>query len=178
MSAAFAENAREVFRERLPAGRPVRTWSWLRWRPIPALALSAALNIVFVAGIGYEAVRSHPGTPSSNVDLTAAETVDVVPVLGTTRGSGGSAQQVQASRRPLVLTFDLPETYQHYFFSIDRAGSPVLSGELSAPGRSDSLNWRVPLERLPAGEYQVTVTGVNAAARESLGSCRLRVPAR
>jgi len=178
MSAAFAANAREVFREKPSKTRATGIWSWLQWRPVPALALSAALNVVLVAGIGYEVLQRHPGTRSANVTVAAAETVDVVPVRAATRGSEASGQVVQATSRPLVLTFDLPETYPQYSFSIDSAGTPVLSGALPAPGQSDALNLRVPLERLPAGEYQVTVTGINAAARESLGTCMLRVPAR
>jgi len=178
VATAFAANAKEVFRDRaLGRDRPKGN-AWLWWRPFPALALSAALNLVLVAGLGYGLLRPHPASPSDVAQSSEPESVEIVPVHGTTRGSEGPAQVVRASRRPVVLAFDLPQRYEHYFYSIDRAGAAVLSGEVSVSGRPDSLNLQIPVARLAPGEYEVTLTGAIGAVREGLGTCLVQVQAR
>ena len=178
LATAFAANAKEVFRERAFTGDRPKGFAWLRWRPFPALALSAALNLVLVAGLGFGLLRQHPATPSAVAQSSEPESVEIVPVHGTTRGSGAPAQVVRASRRPLVLTFDLPQRYEHYFYSIDRAGATVVSGEVSESDRPDSLNLQIPAARMPPGAYQVTVTGTIGAVLESLGTCLVEVQTR
>jgi hypothetical protein len=178
LASAFAANAKEVFRERALWGDRPKGNAWLRWRPFPALALSAALNLVLVAGLGYGLLRFHRAAPGDVAQSAELESVEIIPVRGTTRGSEGPAQVVRVSRRPIVLTFDLPQRYEHYFYSIDRDGAAVLSGEVSVPGRPDSLNLQIQAARLSPGEYQVTVTGSTGAMRESLGTCLLQVLAR
>ena len=175
VAAAFAANAREVFREREGAReRGVKGVSWFRWRPFPALALSAALNLLLAAGLGYGLLRFRPST--TLVDVAAApESVEIVPVHAATRGSEAATQVVHASGRPVVLSFDLPQKYEHYLYAIDRAGSNVLSGEVTVPGQPDTLNLQVPVARLAAGDYRVTLTGASGASREVLGSCQLQV---
>lgn len=178
LATAFAANAKEVFRDRALQGDGPKGFAWLRWRPFPALALSAALNVVLVAGLGVGLLRLYPAARSGVAQLPEPESVEIVAVHGTTRGSGGPAQVVRASGRPVVLTFDLPQPYERYWYSIDRAGAVVFSGELGAPSRPDSLSLQIPAGRMPPGVYQVTVTGVTGAVRESLGACLIQVQPR
>ncbi|MEI9972839.1 MAG: hypothetical protein WDO73_12720 [Ignavibacteriota bacterium] len=49
MATAFAANSREVFRDRALKGDAPKGISWLRWRPFPILAFSAALNLILGA---------------------------------------------------------------------------------------------------------------------------------
>jgi len=172
-STAFAANARQVFRDRAAAGIPVQGFRWFPWRPFPAFALSAAFNVVLLAGLGYELVHLHPATPAAVADSAGAQNVDIVPIHGATRGSG-QLQVVRASR-PVVLTFDLPQSYEHYRYAIERAGTAVLSDELTVVGRPDTLNLQIPVARLSPGEYRVTVTGTSGSAQETLGACLLQV---
>jgi hypothetical protein len=171
----FSANAKEVFRERQLAGDRPKGFAWLRWRPFPALALSAALNLVLVAGLGYGLLRPRPAPLNNVAQSSEPESVEIVPVRGTTRGSDSPAQVVRASRRPIVLTFDLPQSYEHYLYSIDRDGTAVLSGAVSVAGRPASLNLQIPVARLTPGDYQVTLKGMIGATQESLGSCVLQV---
>lgn len=177
VAAAFAANAREVFRDRAAERDQGKKVSWFRWRPLPALAFSAALNLLLAAGLGYGLLRFRPST--TLVDVAAApESVEIVPVHAATRGSENAVQVVRASGRPVVLTFDLPQKYEHYLYAIDRAGTNVLSGEVTVPGQPDTLNLQVPVARLAAGDYRVTLTGASGASREVLGSCQLQVQSR
>ena len=176
VAATFAANAAEVFRTRaLPGSHPKERRVWLWWRPMPVLALSAAFNVLLVAGIGFGLLWLRPIAPGNSAN-PEAQSVEVVPVRGATRSADGP-QVVRASRQPLVLTFDLPQRYEHYFYVIERGGSTVLSGELTVAGRSDSLNIQIPVGRLAAGEYRVTAMAATGAARENLGTCLLQVPA-
>src|ERR1035438_7245710 len=60
MATSFAANAKEVFRSEpaRPAASPFL--AWLGWRPFPAFALSAALNIVLALGLGYGMLHLYP----------------------------------------------------------------------------------------------------------------------
>jgi len=177
VAATFAANASEVFRTRaVPGSRPKKRRAWLWWRPMPVLAFSAALNVLLVVGIGFGFLWPRPVTPGKPASLEA-QSVEVVAVRGATRSADGP-QVVRASRQPLVLTFDLPQRYEHYFYVIEQGGSTVLSGELTVAGRSDSLNIQIPVGRLAAGEYRVTAMATTSSAgRENLGTCLLQVAA-
>jgi hypothetical protein len=155
---------------------PAKGFRWFLWRPFPAFALSAAFNLVLLAGLGYEFSHMRPTAPATVADSAVAQNVDIVPIHGATRGSG-ELQVVRASR-PVVLTFDLPQSYEHYRYAIERAGTAVLSGELKVGGHRDTLNLQIPVARLSPGEYRVTVTGTNGSAQEDLGACLLQVEAK
>jgi len=178
LATTFATNAKEVFRDRAARGTPAKGVPWLRWRPFPALAFSGALNLVLVVALGYGLLRVPPAMRTEVAELIEPQSVEVVPVHGTTRGSADTLQTVRASGRTLILTFDLPQRYEHYYYSIDRTGATVLSGEVTAAGRSDTLNLQIPVSRLHPGEYRVVLSGANGAAREDLGACLLQVPTR
>jgi hypothetical protein len=171
----FTANAKEVFRER--AAEPVRPKQqrWFGWRPAPAFAFSALLNLVLAAGVGYQLLQHRP-LPTADV-TNSVEPVEVVAVHGATRSDPGM-QVVQTSGGPLVLSFDLPQRYERYLYSIRRGDTPAFSGEVNVTGRTDSLNLRIPVSRLVPGEYLVAVTGVNGASRDTLGSCLLQIPPR
>jgi hypothetical protein len=182
LATVFAANAKEVFHAGLLAGDGRKGSRWLQWRPFPALALSGALNLILVAGLGFGLLRFHSPASVNSVETAGVESVDVVPdaipVHGTTRGSKGAGEVVHASGKLVVLKFDLPQRYDRYYYSIDRAGNPVLSGELKVAGQPESVNLRIPLAHLPPGGYQVTVTGVIGAEREDLVDCQLEVEQR
>jgi anti-sigma factor RsiW len=178
MTAAFAANARRVFRDRVDVGENSSWLAWLRWRPLPTLALSAALNLVLVAGLGVELFRGRPSVPALSGRGGAAaelESVDLTDISGTTRGSAKAERVIHVTSRPVVVRIDLLRSYEHYLYSIDREGTPVLSREVPVPGRPDSLNLRIPTALLPAGKYVFTVTGVQGAVHEILGTCLLQV---
>jgi len=176
-STAFAANTRQVFREKASAGTRKKAFGWFAWRPFPALAFSAALNVALLAGLGVEFTRIHPTQPAAVADSIQPQNVEIVPVHAATRG-GGQMQVVRVSRRPLVLTFDLPQSYEHYRYSVDRQGTSVMAGEVSVTGRPDSLNLQIPTSRLASGEYRVTLTGATASTSDNLGECLLQVEVR
>jgi len=177
VSSSFAANTKEVFRQRALTGETRKPFAWLRWRPFPALALSGALNVALVAGLGYGLVRGGAVSPAYIASSSQLESVDVVPVNSATRGSEGLAK-VMVSRRPVVLTFDLRQHYDRYFYSIERAGTAVVSGEVNVPGHPESLSLPVPASRLSPGEYKLTVTATAGSVRDELGACVLQVQTR
>lgn len=175
MATSFAANAKEVFRSE-PA-RPVKVplLAWLRWRPFPALALSAALNVVLAVGLGYGVLHVYPALRTQIAGLDAPAAVDVVPVRGVVRDASAATQLVKASGPWVVLSYDLPQHYQRYAYSIaDASGGVVLSGEIPDTG-TDTLNLRVPTWRLSPGEYKTTAVGVIGSQRDDLGVCLLQV---
>jgi hypothetical protein len=175
MATSFAANAKEVFRTE-PV-KPARTplLAWLQWRPLPALGFSAALNIVLAAGLGYGILHVYPGLRTQVAELNEPGAIDVVAVRGAVRDASASLQVVKASGPLVVLSFDLPQHYQRYVYSIAGAsGAVALAGEVSDTG-TDTLNLRVPTGRLAPGEYKTTVTGVNGIQHEELGACLLQI---
>ncbi len=170
-ASAFAANARAVFRERAAAAvQPARRWrDWLRWRPAPALAWSAALNLVLCAGLAYQLLRS----PLRQAARPRA--VEVIAVHSPVRGSGETA--IAVSGPSVVLSFDLPRRYSRYTYTLRPvAGSrqPV-TGDLAPGASADALNLEIPLAGLPPGEYTVAASGWDGGQSEMLGECRLRL---
>jgi hypothetical protein len=174
-STVFAANTRAVFREQASAGRRAKGPSWFAWRPFPALALSAAFNVVLVAGLGYGLLHQRTASTGAAVTSAEPESVDIVAVHGATRGAESPGPVVRVSHRPIVLTFDLPQSYEHYLYSVERDGTAVMAGELPVPGHADSLNLEIPANRLSEGQYRLSVTGTSGAVRDGLGTCLLQV---
>jgi hypothetical protein len=175
MATSFAANAKEVFRSApvKPARAPL--FAWLHWRPFPALAFSAALNIVLALGLGYGMLHLYPALRTQIAELDEPGAIDVVPVQGVVRDASSSPQVVKVSGPLAVLSFDLPQHYQRYAYSgAGASGKEVLSGEVADAG-ADTLNLRVPIGRLAPGDYKTTLTGVSGSQREEIGTCLLRV---
>ena len=172
----FAANAKEAFRTIKP--KPA-TSPWLLWvgRPFPALAFSTVLNVVLLAALGYLTLRLYPTWRAESAEMIFPGSISVVAVRGPVRDA--APQVVNASGRLMVLSFELPERYPHYYFSIaDSAGRSILSGTIQDNG-SDALNLRVPVGRLRRGEYRVTATGIKAdQSGEPIGTCLLQVTKR
>jgi len=178
MATAFAANAKEVFREEAAEPAPAPRRKWFPWSPFPAFAFSAALNIALAAGLGYGVLRVYPGMRAELAEWNQAAAVDVVPVRGVERAATGSVQTVKTSGNLVVLSFDLPQRYEKYVYSIaEPTRGVVLSGEINYKG-TDSLHLRVPAGRLAPGKYKVTVAGLNGSHREDLGACLLQVEAK
>jgi hypothetical protein len=176
MATTFAANAKEVFRDGEFKPAKAQGWAWLRW-PLPAFAVSAALNVALAIGLGYGALRVYPALRAEIAELSEPGAVDVVPVRGVVRDASGGLQVVKASGRLIVLSFDLPQRYDQYVYSIaDGRGRVVMSGEIPYHG-ADSLNLRVPVGRLPLAKYTATVTGIAGSRHENLGVCLLEVDA-
>jgi anti-sigma-K factor RskA len=169
-STVFAANTRAVFRERGSAGTRAKANWWFAWRPFPAFAFSAALNLVLVACLGYALLRTGTTPRAVVAESMEPQSVDVIPVHGATRG-GEERQVVHVSPRPIVLTVDLPQSYERYQYSVEREKSTVMSGELRLAGHPESLNLQIPADRLAPGKYRVTITGTNGNIHETLGIC-------
>jgi hypothetical protein len=175
MATTFAANAREVFR--LEPARPTRLplLACLRWRPFPAFALSAALNIMLAAGLGYGVLHVYPALRGQIAELNEPGAVNIVSVRGVVRDATAATQIVKVSGPLLVLSFDLPQRYERYAYSVTNAsGGVVLSGEV-ADIATDTLNLRMPTSRFAPGEYKMTATGFVGSRREDLGVCLLQV---
>jgi Putative zinc-finger len=173
----FAANAKEVFRtgRRKPARKPILVWLW---RPSPAFAFSAALNVLLAAGLGYGLLRVIPGMRAEIAQLSLPAGVEVVSVLGVVRDASGTPQVVKAKGSWMVLSFDIAQGYGRYVYSVaDESGRVVLSGEVPDAG-SDSLNVPVRVGRLAPGEYRIAAAGIDGNRREELGTCLLQVPKR
>lgn len=175
-SSAFAANARQVFQDGPAGPAPKASRRWFAWRPFPVLAFSGALNLLLVIGLCVE-LTTVRGTTASPAAEARPQNVEVVPVHAATRGAG-QMQVVRTPQSPVILTFDLPQVFQHYRYSLVRQGSAVMAGELSVPGQTESLNLQIPAARLKPGEYRITVTGTTGADEETLGACLLEVESR
>lgn len=176
LATAFAANARAVFRdrERQPAASRSDWLAWFRFRPAPALAWSAALNVLLCLGLGYQALRVMPVLRLQATSVTEPRSVQVVPVHSAVRGAAGETAVV-VSRPAVVLAFDLPRRYQRYTYSIrPMSGGKELTGEAGPPD-TDSLNIEVPVAHLVPGEYTVAASGWEDGREERLGDCRLKV---
>ncbi len=173
----FAANAKEAFRtiKPKPASSP-----WLLWvgRPFPALAFSTVLNVVLLAALGYMTLRLYPTWRAESAEMIFPGSISVVAVHGAVRDAA-APPVVKASGRLMVLSFDLPQRYPHYYFSIaDSTGASILSGRIQDNG-SDALNLRVPVGRLRRGDYRVTATGIKEdQSSDPIGTCLLQVTRR
>jgi len=175
MATTFAANAREVFRSEPAKPTTSSLLAWLRWRPFPALALSAALNIMFAVGLGYGVLHVYPALRGQIAELNEPGAIDVVSVRGVVRDATAATQIVKVSGPLVVLSFDLPQHYERYVYSITNAsGGVVLSGEVADIG-TDTLNLRVPTWHFAPGEYKMTAAGFIGSQRDDLGVCLLQV---
>lgn len=171
----FAANARAVFEDRA-AGRTARhavTWlDWLRFKPLPALAFSGALNLAMVGLVTYGAIEVLPRlrsleTPGASYSFN---------VRGISRGSIPSFT-VPASASYANARVDLLRQYQKYSYTIESIADSHFrrSGVLAAAAGSDTLDIVVPIAGLAPGEYRLIVTGSDANVSEEIGRCILTI---
>jgi hypothetical protein len=173
----FGANAREVFREHTnerPVGRLAR---WFQWRPFPALAFSAALNVALAGVVAYGALGAFPAKRAKLARLSAPGPIAVVEVRGVVRDASGAQQVVKAAGDLTVFSFDLPQRYERYVYSVaDASGRVVMSGDAGSDSDSATkLNLKLPVGGLAPGEYKVTAAGLAGNAREELGTSLIRV---
>lgn len=171
----FGANAREVFRARSQEPSTGRVTRWLQWRPFPALAFSTALNVALAACLGFAVFSVYPSMKTQLARLSQAGAVAVVNVHGQVRDASGAPQVIQASGRQIVLSFDLPQRYQSYTYSVADASGRVISSRETRGDFADSLNLMLPIGQLAPGEYKVTAAGLAGNQREELGSCVVKV---
>ena len=176
MATAFAANAKEVFRaEGTRQTAPERT-PWWRWSSFPAFAFSAALNMVLAAVLGYGLLGVLPSLRNEIAVLDAPGTVEVASVHGVVRDASGGIPTVVAHGPVAVLSFDLPQRYDKYEYSItNMAGGRPTSGEVRSAA-NEYLYFKIPVSRFTPGNYRVSMTGVTGSTREELGTCLLQVP--
>lgn len=171
----FAANTRAVFEDRA-AGRAARhaaTWlDWLRFKPLPALAFSGALNLAMVGLVTYGAIEVLPRlrrleTPGASYSFN---------VRGMSRGSIPSFT-VPASASYANARVDLLRQYHKYSYTIEGVADPHFrrSGALAAAAGSDTLDIVVPIAGLAPGEYRLIVTGSDANVSEEIGRCILTI---
>jgi hypothetical protein len=172
----FAANAKEVFRAEAAKPRAARAPAWQWWRPFPAFAFSAAMNVALAAFLAYNVFHIDAGLRAELAEFTQPGVIQVAQVHGVVRGAAEAP--VIATGRLLVLSFDSPHRYSRYFYSVaDTSGRVVLSGE-SAGTASDVLNVRIPAGRLAPGQYRASASGVEGAQRDELGNCLIQVAQR
>jgi hypothetical protein len=175
----FAANTRAVFQDRAAtAAAPARRGRWLDLlllRPVPALALSGALNFIFAGLLVYGAVQVVPSLKSRLSDYETPHAVASFAVRGVSRGAG-DVFTADRSTPNVVLRFDLPQRYAKYSYTIEgAAGQTRRSGELRVSVATDVLNLTIPIASLEPGVYNVKVTGSDGAQSEEIGHCVLRI---
>jgi hypothetical protein len=171
----FAANARAVFEDRA-AGvklRQASSWlDWLRLKPLPALALSGALNMAMAALVLYGSVAVLPRlhsleTPGASYSFN---------VRGLSRGAIPSFT-VPASASYADARVDLLRQYSKYSYTLENLSGARFrrSGVLAAAPGSDTLDIIVPVAGLEPGEYRLMVTGSDKDASEEIGTCIITI---
>lgn len=100
-----------------------------------------------------------------------------IPLLGVVR-SDTPVREVQAGTRLLLLTGYLQNEVSAVSLEIrDLAGKVRMSTSAAAPPRepSSELHLSVPIAGLPAGDYEITVRGVQNGSTCLVGESRIRL---
>jgi Putative zinc-finger len=182
----FIANGRAVFAEHATAvpQKKNRWFSFMRWRPAPVLALSAALNVVLLGVIGYGLVAVIPPFESHLPELETAGLSETFAVRGPSRGDSQTFT-VPRSTRYCVFRFDVPHEYAHYSYSIrpihdgglvsSRTGKLPVSSLLDIPSNTNTLNLTVRVASLKPGAYELQVVGSDGAGTKQIGKCVLSI---
>lgn len=183
----FVANGRAVFAEQAAGGvrEKKRRWSsFMRWRPAPVLALSAALNVVLLAVIGYGLVAVIPSFDSHLPGLEMAGISETFAVRGPSRGDSQTFT-IARSTRYCVFRFDVPHEYAHYSYSIRpihdggpaalTTGTLPVSSLLDVPSNTNTINLTVHVATLKPGAYELQVTGSDDAGTKQIGKCVLSI---
>jgi hypothetical protein len=173
-AAAFADTAREVFREeaRDKAPAPVRERGqsqWFAWlRPVVAVP---AMLILFVV-IGYQNLITLPRLKSAG----KAQVFDSFPLMGAVRGEEGApgAKVEVLKNGTFALEFDLlltPEAksrgFDHYLGQLqDETGRLVMQVAIPAEKMGQEVHLSVPSGVDHAGKYSLVLAGDPGAKGE------------
>lgn len=172
-AAAFADTAREVFREEArgeaPApGRERAQSPWFAWLR-PAFAVPAMLTLLMI--VGYQNLITLPRLKSAGSAGKAQVFDSFSLIAGNVRSERGvEAVKVQARKNEtFALAFDFLPTKQfdHYLCQLqDEAGRVVQQLSIPAEKEKQEVHLLVPngLER--AGKYNVVIAGDPGAKGE------------
>lgn len=172
-------NAKSVFQDR-STGRPVpKTIGWLDWlrlRPVPALALSGALNVAMLAIVGYGGLHTIPALEARLNELSEPGITQEFRLRGISRGT---EQEFTVTGNFATLRMDVARRYQRYAYILeDRSGRIRLAHRLSVPPDSPGMALTVPVAGLDNGDYRLKVTGSDGGQSEEVAVCVLRIQSR
>jgi hypothetical protein len=174
----FAANAQAVFRERA-AGTvvaPRKSWlDFLRWRPMPALAFSGALNLALVAIVAVGVLRVVPHLESNLQEANQAGNGMDVFVPGPARGLSEPVM-VSKSMGFVTLNFDLSRQFSRYACAIERIDRPASgSCQINIQPDVSMQHLIVPVAGREPGDYRVTIKGSDGAKSQELLNVALHV---
>jgi hypothetical protein len=192
----FVANSRAVFADQTTTSVPEKKNRWLnfmRLRPLRVLVLSAVLNLVLLAVIGYGSIALIPSLKSHLEQLETPDIAEILVVHGSSRGDSQTFT-ISRSTRYCVLRFDLPHAYPHYSYSIQHGGALMAvqadshanhpssaphtvrrSGTLDISAKTDTLNLTIPITSLKPGLYELQVIGSDDAGSKQIGKCVLSI---
>ena len=176
-AAAFADTAREVFREeaRAEASAPARERGQSRWfawlRPVVAVPAM----VILLAVIGYQNVITLPHLKSAG----KAQVFNSFPLIGAVRGERGEGGELKArvevqKNETFALDFDFlltPEAksrgFDHYLGQLqDETGRMVWQVAIPAEKVGQEVHLSVPNGVNRAGKYSLVLAGDPGAKGE------------
>ncbi len=143
----------------------------------PWLLVSAALNAVLVVALGYHFLGADPKLRRL---ASSPQYLQELPLLGVVR-SETPVREVQAGTNRLLLTGYLQNEVSRIMFEFrDPSGKVRLSGTAPPPPReaSSELHLSVTIDGLAAGDYEVSVRGVQNGSACPVGESKIRILAR
>jgi hypothetical protein len=172
----FTANAKAVLREEaaplvVPAG------AFLSSLSSRALWLSAALNVLFVSGLGYTLLKVTPEMRQELAAARAPQFVQDVPVLGLSRGEV-IVREIAPTTRRVVFSFYLREQFQSISYELkDASGSVGQRRSLPAPPKEDSAESHLSISTagLKPGDYEIKFWGINGSGETPIGQSRFKI---
>ncbi len=170
--AAFADNAREVFRSvprheivAAPQPAPGRGWFWW-FRPAYAFAAVAVLLAVIV----YQNLVTIPQA-RRELALNGPQPLPTLSLTTVTRSETTAPEIAVRANSPFGIYIDIPPSDRFTSYSCElrtREGKPKLNIEVSAAQAKDSVQLFVPGGTLGSGQYEVVVVGRSSSADEEI----------
>jgi len=174
MAAAFADNAKAVFREdaataTLPgvAAKPRSAFHWWAWlRPAIAAPIAAALLLTITL---YQSVLVIPRLERDLKNATQARAIPSVVARLATRGEDPSVEVSEQDQFvQLILDIDPTLLVSSYNCEVyDGAGALRFAVPAPAPARGGSLNLLLPAAGLKTGRYVIRVRPSSGADSKS-----------
>ncbi|MGH9377310.1 MAG: zf-HC2 domain-containing protein [Terriglobia bacterium] len=167
--AIFADNARNIFKER--ELRTVRAsqahWDWLRkWFSGRTMAPALAA-LVFLVITGYLELVTVPGLKNRLAETTAFQPVAVFALHSISRGAR-QVIGVPKGAQFYTIFVDLPSTSAAAYFCEIRDASGALRASITVPrsATSDTLNLLLDPSHTPPGDYTLVVRASPGASGE------------